>query len=289
MDYSQSGVNQYNDHCTGESESLYGDGSMKKTAIAGVAALTLLDISASTPAQAQGVTNSYAGGYIGGHVGSMSGDATFKSAPYNFVTPADTFALPGRSDAFDFNTFIAGVHGGYNFVTPSNILLGIEGDWTNIDDKDSVSLTGAGDGILNGDGFVFEQRSTLELDWQATIRGRVGLISGNWLFFGTAGIAFLSADWRETGTLSNTTVINQNFSSSHRDSDTLTGFVVGGGIANAITPNIIVRLDGLYETFEDFKNVPHGFTTPAQRGKIEDIDIYKIRFGVSFRLGTVSP
>ena len=63
---------------------------MKKAAIAGLAALTLLDISTATPVAAQGA-NPFAGGYVGAHVGGATTNSmSFTSAPYTITgLPAD--------------------------------------------------------------------------------------------------------------------------------------------------------------------------------------------------------
>lgn len=255
---------------------------MKKTAIAGLAALTLLDISAATPAAAQDA-NTFAGAYIGAHAGYSTGDATFKSAPYIFNGPGDTFPFAARNDSFDLEGFIGGVHTGYNFVTPGNIVYGIEGDWTYLGQDDSVSASGAGVGTTNTDGFTFQRRSEVEFNWQGTIRGRLGFVSGKTLFFATAGVAFLDIDWSENGTFVNTDT-GQTVTVSHSADDTLVGAAVGGGFEVAITPTVSFGADYLYENFESFNNVPHGFE-PGLTGKLDDIDIHKIRARISIKFG----
>jgi len=255
---------------------------MKKTAIASLAALTLLDISAATPAAAQDA-NTFAGAYIGAHAGYSSGDATFKSAPYIFDGPSDTFPFAARNDSFDLEGFIGGVHTGYNFLTPGNMVYGIEGDWTYLGQDDSVSASGAGVGTTNSDGFTFQRRSEVDFNWQGTIRGRLGFVSGRTLFFATAGVAFLDVDWSETGSLVDSDV-NTTVTVSHSADDTLVGAAVGGGFEVAITPTVSFGADYLYENFESFNNVPHGFE-PGLTGKLDDIDIHKVRVRLSIKFG----
>jgi outer membrane immunogenic protein len=253
----------------------------KSAALAGLAALTLLDISAATPAAAQGASP-FQGFYAGAHAGYFTGDANFKSAPYTFPLGGDTFSIPGRNDSFDFDGFIGGAHGGVNFATLGNFLFGVEGDWTWLGDKDSVSASGAGVGI-GGDGFTFQRRSEIELEWQGTVRGRIGVVNGNTLFFATAGVAFLNADWSETGLFTNTDS-GISVTANHSDSDTLVGGVVGGGIEIAVTPTIIVGADYLYENFGSSDSLPHGFAA-GQTGKIDDLEIHKVRARVSIKFG----
>ena len=61
---------------------LHTGGLMKKAALTGVTALTLLDISAAMPVAAHGA-DSFAGPYVGAHTGYFAGNAEFTSAPYS--------------------------------------------------------------------------------------------------------------------------------------------------------------------------------------------------------------
>lgn len=262
---------------------------MKKAALAGIAALTLMDISAATPIAAQGI-NSFIGPYAGAHAGVFTGDATFKSAPYTVsATPGggggggpNFIVFPGRNDSFDFNGTLAGVHGGWNFLLGTNFIGGLEGDLSNLDDTDFVSASGPIQS-LTSDGFSFQRRSQIDLDWQGTIRGRLGFVAGSTLFFATAGVAFLNVDWSETTSVQRTNGANLT-TLSHSDSDTLVGGAVGGGVEIAITPTVIFGADYLYENFGSFNSVPHGFVT-VQSGKIDDLDIHKVRIRLSIKFG----
>ncbi len=268
---------------------------MKKAAIAGLAALTLLDISAATPAAAQSA-DSFAGAYVGLNAGvATTNSMSFTSNPYTVTglpaDPGNVYPIPGRNDKFDFTSFLGGVQTGFNFVTPGNFLFGIEGDWSLLNDDDSVSFNSGRIDIAGGggDGAIFQHRSEVELEWQGTIRGRAGFIAGNTLFFATAGIAFLSAEWDETATITDCGQVcnagDATFTRTYSDSSILTGAVVGAGVEIAISPNVIVGGDYLYETFDSFGTVPFGHTTPGQQGSLGDLDIHKVRVRVSFKLG----
>lgn len=268
---------------------------MKKTAIAGIAALTLLDISAATPAAAQDA-NTFAGTYVGAHAGySTSSSTTFTSNPYTITglpsDPSVVIPVPGRNDKFDFDGALGGVHAGHNIITRGNFLFGIEGDWSYLGQDDSVQFNSGFVDIGGGDGATFQHRSELELEWQGTIRGRAGFISGNTLFFATAGVAFLSTDWNETATVTDCfangcgNANDQSFTRTHSDSDTLVGAVIGGGVEFAVRPNVIIGADYLYENFGSIGSVPFGHTTPGQQGSLGDLDVHKVRVRVSIKLG----
>lgn len=113
----------------------------------------------------------------------------------------DTEFKKGRSSDEDDDTdFIGGFQVGYNWLSDS-MVYGLEADWT----------------FLNGD--------------VGTIRGRVGQMMGNKLFYATAGVAFIDDS----------------------DIDT-TGFVIGGGVEfdlNHRWQNVTAGVEGLYYDFED--------------------------------------
>lgn len=233
------------------------------------------------PVAAQDAANPFTGLYIGGHAGYSWSDATFSSAPYTAILSEDV-PVSGRSDKFDLDGGLVGGHLGYSVVTRNNVLFGIEGDLTHLGNKDSVSSSLAIE--ENGEDFVLSHRSELELDWQATIRARLGIVSGNKLFYGTVGIAFLNVDWTETATAFDD-LLNQTFVQNHSASKTLTGFVVGGGVDVAVSERAILGAEYFYENFGSFGSAPFGHNNPAQLGRIGDLDVHMLRARLSIKLG----
>jgi len=253
---------------------------MKKTVLTGVAALTLFDIAGAQPALADPAA-SWDGKYAGVHVGLREGDADFRSSPFAISQGGNPATVPARTGAFDPGGIIGGVQGGINRLVGRNRLIGVEGDFSFGSHSDSLT---ASNSVVNGDGTSFiVQNASLELGWQATLRGRVGVTQGPWLFFATGGIAFLDSEWRDTytgtpGTPSPVTPVPA--SASNRDSEILVGWVAGGGIARQWRGNKSVRVDFLYEDFGD-RNVPSG---TGQTSRL-DISAFKVRFGLNFKLG----
>lgn len=252
---------------------------MKKTALTGILALGLVEISSGTPAAAQGA-NQFTGPYIGAHAGWYSGQAQFNSAAYTGLAGGNA---PERSEAFDFQGALGGVQAGYNFALGPFTVTGIEVDWSRLGSEDAV--TGyTTTTTVESDGFAFQHRSELELEWQSTIRGRFGFVTGNTLFYATGGVAFLHVNWSETASEGYTSPGSTTTVRNHSKSKTLVGAVVGGGIEVALTPTITIGTDYLYENFGNFNSVPHG-TEPSLSGRISDIDIHKVRVRVNFKFG----
>jgi opacity protein-like surface antigen len=149
-----------------------------------------------------------------------------------------------------------GLHLGYNWVRDP-IVFGLEAD---IDAKDSL------DTLLG------------------TVRGRIGLSAGRALFYGTAGVAFLSVDDRATGIFlsgaggaggdggngelegtdgepggSGSSVVTRSSGGSE------TGYVVGGGVELKLSNAVGIGVEGLYYSFDD------------SLGIAEDDDFFTVR------------
>ena len=117
--------------------------SASKSALTGLAALTLLDLAASA-ASAQ----NWSGAYIGLHSGARIGEVTLSHGPYILSNPIDLDpAVPAQSRSFSLDGAIVGLHTGYNFILGTNILLGIESDVSTGSARDEKSRTILIDGI----------------------------------------------------------------------------------------------------------------------------------------------
>jgi opacity protein-like surface antigen len=240
--------------------------SASKSALTGLAALTLLDLAASA-ASAQNWT----GAYIGLHSGARIGEVTLSHGPYILSNPIDLDpAVPAQSRSFSLDGAIVGLHTGYNFILGTNILLGIESDVSTGSARDEKSRT-----ILI-DGIAYALNSRAELDWQASLRARLGFTAGPWLFYTTAGIAITAFDWTETFSRPGV------FAATVSQSDMRTGFVVGAGTEWTITGNWILRTEYLFEDFGSFK-VPLAAALPVGTTGNVDLEVHKVRLGVSYK------
>ena len=129
-------------------------------------------------------TGFYLGGNIGGVVENASGTSDFTD-----TIPLDPPNNP-QSNSFSNTGFLGGVQAGYNWQFAPLWVAGIEADWdwTNTGynfcrqtDPGSIAC------IPNTHGFEAISSKT---DWLATLRGRLGVTWGNWLFYGTGGAAW---------------------------------------------------------------------------------------------------
>lgn len=133
------------------------------------------------------------------------------AGPVDYLPPivwAGFYAGVNLGAAFDDNedsdtVLIGGGHLGYNWQGPSNLVVGIEGDVDFADD----------------------------IDYLATIRGRLGYAFGPTLAYATGGAAFISDG----------------------DNDE-TGWVAGAGLEHKIRENVSIGVEGLYYSFDEDNN-----------------------------------
>jgi outer membrane immunogenic protein len=179
------------------------------------------------------------GFYIGGNLGAAFDPNNLSITD---LSPAQDLKLNFSSDT----AFMGGVQGGYNWQA-NNLLLGIEGD---VDFANNI-------------------------DYLASIRGRLGWATPNWLFYGTAGAAFI-----DTNT-SFMVASAANGPANFKFGTTDTGFVGGGGIDYKISPKISVGVEGLYYNFgSDKQNFVAGANEPFVLK--DDLDFAVVRARLNF-------
>jgi outer membrane immunogenic protein len=212
----------------------------------------------------------WSGFYIGAQLG------------YAWSNNDNDFALPGAyrldpagnlvpfTDGLnrgDSDGFLAGAHAGYN-VQLGGFVVGVEGDIEGVfgDDDDDDPFGGVVIRDVNGN-IVSYSFGPHTLDWQASLRARLGVAFDRLLVYGTGGFAFGGA----SGAFHHGGLFNGN-------DDTLNGWTVGAGVEWAFTNNMTARLEYRYTNFDRdddfFNNVTVGGS---------DFDFHTIRAGVSFK------
>src|SRR5664279_755005 len=158
----------------------------------------------------------WTGAYFGGHVGYSRGHGR------NTLFDPDPTAA-GAS----FGSLFGGLQFGYNYLLPSRLLVGIEGDISFPNYLDN--------GIVASRTIPFSAVSE-ELDFVSTVRGRVGYTLDHWLFYATGGFAWSQARFLED-------------SNSTGNEDKILrvriGWALGAGAELAIAPGWTARLEYL--------------------------------------------
>ena len=239
---------------------------------AGAAAAGDLPTKAPPPAPAYDWT----GFYLGGHLDYALGSSNWSATP----------GLGGTVDfanAYSFSagtgSYLVGLQGGYNYVSPSRWLLGLE---TDISFPSFVGGNRAFSSAATGLANYSEQ-----IEFSGTIRGRFGYApklgtDGNWLFYATGGLAWSYDQFSRTqiagvpvgGTATPGTV--EDLFMVPR-----VGGVAGTGAEVALNENWAARFEYLYTDY-----FSRGVTFPAGAQRFDsDLSLQTLRVGLDYKLG----
>lgn len=185
----------------------------------------------------------WSGVYLGVQGGYGFGSATI-----------DDNGQTGLDADVDADGWFAGGIVGYQHQWNS-VVFGIEGEfnWSDLNDSSEIQP-----GNFVG----------TDVDWFASINGKLGYAMDRILIYGTAGVAFA-----DIGT-------NQDLAPfAFSQSENYTGWTVGAGIDYAATENIIV---GLQYRYYDFGSAD--FTPPAPfTARDQDLDVHTISAHLTYK------
>lgn len=176
----------------------------------------------------------YAGAYdwSGLYLGAVVGYNWNKDRTTEYLTATGQ----PRNIAFDYDLdgVSGGVKAGFNFQS-GRIVYGAEADfeWTDITGGFIDRIENIGQGVDH-------------YDWQASIRGRLGVAFDRVLVYGTAGVSFARIENIYTLV---------PFAISEPIEDVRTGWTAGGGVEYAVTENVVAGIDYRYTEFDRFSNV----------------------------------
>jgi outer membrane immunogenic protein len=255
---------------------------MKGRTLAGIAALTLFDI-ARAHAQVPAIPNWF-GIYVGAHAGYRWGNvnASLPAAGLPSVTPGTpsnpgtaTFPQPVSTGvSFHPSNATGGLLGGQNFKWGRFGLVGWEADVTWGKGSSTTGLATAVPATFSGTfgstgAGTFSSTGTFSatLGWSASLRFRVGYVTGPWLYYGTAGVSVQRVGL--SGATSLATMVCDGFGGCLRDNLTLNsasafsvtknliGPVAGVGIERFLGHNFMIRIEYLAAFYgrETFGNV----------------------------------
>ena len=161
--------------------------------------------------------------------------------PGGFFVPASVAFIDAIGTGSATGTgFIGGAQLGYNWQT-DKWLLGIEGDFDGISGKASLNATGTTPG-----GSAVTLSNSLAPHWLATIRPRLGYISGPLLIYVTGGLGVLHSTYTQNFTNITGGLPGGGGSTT---SATKAGGVVGGGVEYAFDRTWSVKAEYLYAKF----------------------------------------
>lgn len=207
----------------------------------------------------------WTGCYVGGNVGWARADhslSTSVPATSNMNPAAIATIVPAGLASLQGNGWTGGGQVGCNWQTgvpvfTGVLVLGVEGDFNFL----SVKASRDTGNVLSSSGFTSRSIDNVAMPWFATLRGRVGVAFGNFLFFGTGGLAVtqinITKDFRWS--FFDLCPIVAGLQDCHvgGTSGTRTGYTVGAGVEWAFVPahpGWSVKAEYL---FADFGNVTY--------------------------------
>jgi outer membrane immunogenic protein len=202
-------------------------------------------------------TGFYIGGFGGGGLGN-----------HNYNNANGTAGFANFTANYDSSGAIGGGEVGYN-AQSGNYLVGIEADafWSGIKGNDALQVA-AGN-------FAVNSVDASNLRWGGTLRARGGITVDRLLLFFTGGWAF--GDILHTSTAAGFPV--DQFT-NHQS-----GLTAGGGIAYALTDNVIGKIEYRYYDFGRYNRSGNPLTPNGQLPYTVDNTYSVVTLGIDFKFG----
>jgi outer membrane immunogenic protein len=197
---------------------------------------------------------------------------------------------PVAPPVYNWTGFYGGIQGGWkwwdistpaaNFVQPdgdSGIIGGYIGanyqwNWA------VLGLEADGDWVVDGENtqscFNPAFDCTAELEWEASLRGRLGVAFDRVLIYATGGAAW-------AGFQGETQIVATGV--DFQDDATLFGWTVGGGLEFAVTNNLLLKGEYRFTDYNE-EDMNYDVTYPDV-----DVDTHAVRFGLAYKFGPMGP
>ncbi len=236
---------------------------------------------------------SWAGPYLGINLGYSAGKSKTDTV-FSDATAGSALFATGSSD--NLNGMIAGFQGGYNWMASNWLVAGLEADiqLSTQNTTPTYVCPGAVCNPLIGDGAPVAAGldRAQQLDWFATVRGRVGAtVTPNSMMYVTGGLAV--AEIKTAGTVSGSnlsfdengnpivTPVGVNF----YDHRTKAGWTAGAGIEAHLGGNVTGKVEYLYL---DFGRVSTAATNPLNATPVtvnldSRVTDHIVRVGINYK------
>jgi high affinity Mn2+ porin len=229
----------------------------------------------------------WTGWYIGAHAGALRGSSNWTSTPLGPGGPLlnGAFDLPLN---FDFmagtGSYVLGVQGGYNYVLPSRVMLGFEGDvsFPNSDVVVPFSVKGSQTVASPLIGQVTYGEAVIHY---GSIRARIGYAFDHFLLYGTGGFAWT---YDQVARSQDASPVAGSLAPAGTQETALLwrlGWVAGIGVEVPITGNWSAKAEFL-ETGFGRKGV---FFPASADSFASDLAMQSIRVGLNYKIGDTNP
>jgi high affinity Mn2+ porin len=232
------------------------------------------DMTAKEPAAAyvEPSAADWTGLYFGAHMGYAWGNSNWTAST---VAPAETFASGSLDfaqpiDSFrESGSFFGGAQIGYNYQLPGSYVIGFEADASgaSFQTPDGISIGG----FTNLASPLGPETYSETVLVSGTVRARLGYAAGNWLIYGTGGLAW---------SYDQLTLTQLNSGLSEEKNLLRWGWVAGAGVETPILPHWTGRLEYLYTGYD-----ASGATFPVAQRFNSDLSLSEVRLGLNYKFG----
>jgi outer membrane immunogenic protein len=232
------------------------------------------------PEYVQQQVSSWSGFYVGGNLGG----AWSKASDFATTNAGDIFSVPsnialinalGTGSGNVGGSLTGGVQLGYNWQVSPQWLIGIEADANSL--HGHSSLTGSGVTTIG----PISSANSVDANWMATFRARLGLTFGPSLVYVTGGAA--ATDIKYTQTSSGQFNALPAFGTSTAN-DTKWGWTVGAGWEQLIWGKWSVKGEYLFARFDGLNTATALDDAAIQNltGKFGHLDVQIARVGLNY-------
>ena len=244
------------------------------------------DLPVKAPVPYVATSYDWTGWYVGAHVGLIQGSSNWSSTPIGPGGPVlnGAFNLPFQFDIMaGTGSYLAGLQGGYNYVLPSRLMLGIEADasFPNSDVINPFSVRGSQTVASPVIGEVSYGEAVIHY---GSIRGRVGYGFDQFLLYGTGGFAWTYEQITRTQTVADAAGLVAAGTVEPALFWRL-GWAAGIGVEIPMSNKWSAKLEFL-ETVFGRKTTLFGASADAFTS---DLAMQSIRFGLNYHLDPANP
>ena len=232
------------------------------------------------PATGDATEVTWTGFYFGGNAGAGFGEGPNSVDLDGFNYFADNRVSGEVTDVGTDSAFIGGGQIGFNYGF-NRWVIGIEADLSAFDFQ-AAKIPDSSKADWGSD-----TRVSVEMNWLATLRGRLGVAMDRWLIYGTGGVAFSDGEYRNHDFCNAVPPCGGGLIDAKGDMGA--GWTVGGGAEFALMSNWTAKAEYLFVRFdrEEYSGKAHYLDGSSEmyRFSSSPAEFNIVRVGLNYKFG----